>query len=142
MPAFVPVSSKGYVTFSTHNYEIGTSATVTVGDLDLAGDPTCPVTLTSSAGDSETLSLSATGGGIFLGSIVTSSAAVTPGDGILETVPGGTITVTYHDANDGTGHPATVTDQATTFSVDHFTFSTRQRPGDGRRPLLGDGKRL
>ena len=67
VPDFVPVSSKGYVAFSTHAYEIGTSATVTVGDLDLAGDPTCPVTLTSSAGDSETLSLSATGGGVFRG---------------------------------------------------------------------------
>ena len=50
------------------------------------------------------------------------------GDGILQTVPGGTITVTYNDANDGTGHPATVTDQATMFQVDHYTFTTISSP--------------
>ena len=38
-------------------------------------------------------------------------------DGILETVLGGTITVTYHNANDGTGHSAVVTDTATTYEV-------------------------
>ena len=51
-----------------------------------------------------------------------------PGDGILETVPGGTITVTYHDANDGTGNPATVTAPATTYSVGHYTFTTISGP--------------
>ncbi len=116
LPAFVPVSSKGTVAFSASQYVIGTSATITVGDLDLNGNPSCPVTLTSSAGDSETLSLAAQRGGIFTGSIVTSAGTVAPGDGILETVPGGTITVTYHDANDGTGNPATVTATATTFN--------------------------
>ena len=53
---------------------------------------------------------------------------MTPGDGILEVVPGGTITVTYNDANDGTGHPAVVTDQATIFRVDHYTFTTISSP--------------
>ena len=113
-----------------------------VSDLDLAGDPSCPVTVTSSAGDSETLSLSAIGGGVFPGSIVTSGAAVTPGDGILETVAGGTITVTYNDANDGTGNPATVTDQASTFSVDHFTFSTISGPETAGVPFSVTVERL
>ena len=73
VPAFVPVSSKGTVAFSTSSYEIGTSATITVGDLDLAGNSSCPVTLTSSAGDIETVNLPAVGGGVFKGSIVTSA---------------------------------------------------------------------
>ncbi len=124
VPGFVPVTSKGTVAFSAHSYEIGTSATITVGDLDLAGNPSCPVTLTSSAGDSETINLPALGGGVFKGSILISGDSVTAGDGILETVPGGTITVTYDDANDGTGHPAVVTDQATTYKVGYYTFTT------------------
>ena len=142
VPDFVPVTSKGYVQFSTHAYEIGTSATVTVGDLDLAGQPSCPVTLTSSAGDSETLSLAATGGGMFTGSISLSAGAVVSGDGILETVSGGTITVTYQDANDGTGHPATVTDQAIDLQRGPFHIQCNQRPRDSRRSLLRDRQRL
>ena len=124
--------------FSTHNYEIGASATVTVGDLDMAGQSSCPVTLTSSAGDSEAVSLSAVGGGIFTGSIPTAGGAVVPGDNILETVPGGTITVTYHDVGDST----TVTAQATTFSVDHFTFSTISGPETAGVPFSVTVKRL
>ena len=141
VPGFVPVTSKGTVAFAAHSYEIGTSATITVGDLDLAGNPSCPVTLTSSAGDSETMNLPALGGGVFKGSIVISGASATPGDGILETVPGGTITVTYNDANDGTGHPAVVTDQATTYKVGHYTFTTIGSR-DGRRAVFGDRYRL
>jgi hypothetical protein len=124
LPDFVPVSSIGTVVFSASSYEIGTSATITVGDLDLLSDPSCPVTLTSSAGDTETLNLAAQGGGIFTGSILTSAATVVPGDGILETVPGGTITVTYHDIGDG----QTVTATATTYSVGHYTFTTIGSP--------------
>ena len=101
---------------------------MTVGDLDLVGNSSCPVTLTSSSGDSETLNLPAQGGGIFTGSILTSAGSVVAGDGILETVPGGTITVTYQDANTGTGNPATVTAQATTYSVGHYSFTTISSP--------------
>ena len=128
IPDFVPVAPKGTVAFSTHAYEIGTSATITLSDLDLVASPSYSVTLTSSAGDSETVSLPAQGGGIFRGSILTAAGAVVSGDAILQTLPGGTITVTYNDANDGTGHSATVTDQATTFQVDHYAFSTISSP--------------
>jgi hypothetical protein len=65
---------------------------------------------------------------MFYGSIITSGGVVKAGDGILEVVPGGTITVTYDDANDGTGKPAVVTDKATMFKVDHYTFSTIINP--------------
>ena len=120
VPDLVTVGLTGTVGFSASAYELGVPATVTVGDLDLAGDPSCTVTLSSSAGDSEPLSLPALGGGVFQRSIPTSSGAVVPGDGILEAVPGGTITVSYYDVGDTT----TVTNQATMFRVDHFTFTT------------------
>ena len=128
VPAFVPVSVTGSVAFSLSGYEIGSSATITVGDLDISGNPSCSVTLTSSAGDSETLSLAAQGGGMFSGSIPTSAASVVSGDGILETVPGGTITATFNLAVDGKGITGTVTAQATTYTVGHYTFSTISSP--------------
>ncbi len=128
VPAFVPVSVTGSVAFSLSGYEIGTSATITVGDLDISGNPSCSVTLTSSAGDSETLSLAAQGGGMFSGSIPTLAASVVSGDGILETVPGGTITATFNLAVDGKGITGTVTAQATTYTVGHYTFSTISSP--------------
>ena len=111
-----PVSPHGTVAFSSHSNEIGKPVTITVRDSDLSGSPTCPVTIVSSAGDIETVSLAAQGGGIFQGSIVTSAGAATPSDGTLQTVDDGTITVTYNDANDGTGSPAVVTDQATMYN--------------------------
>jgi hypothetical protein len=128
VPDFVPVGPKGTVNFSARAYEIGTSATITLSDLDLAASPCYSVTLTSSTGDSETVSLPAQGGGVFRGSIVTAPGAASTGDGILQTAPGGTITVTYNDANDGTGNPAVVTDQATIFQVDHYAFATISSP--------------
>ena len=32
--------------------------------------------------------------------------------------------MTYNDANDGTGHSAVVTDEATVWALDHYTFTT------------------
>jgi uncharacterized repeat protein (TIGR01451 family) len=123
VPDFILVTSHGTAAFSAPTYEVGTPVTVTIGDLDLAASPSCTVTLTSSTGDSETLSVPALGGGVFQVSIPTSDGTVAAGDGVLETVPGGTITLTYNDSNDGTGNSATVTAQATMFRVDHFAFN-------------------
>ncbi len=81
IPDFVPVAPKGTVSFSTHAYEIGTPATITLSDLDLVASPSYSLTLTSSAGDSETVSLPAQGGGVFRGSIVTAAGGVVSGDG-------------------------------------------------------------
>ncbi|MCE5268513.1 MAG: M36 family metallopeptidase [Planctomycetaceae bacterium] len=120
----LPSLPRGSVQFSARMYEVGASATIMLTDSDLSSNPSCTVTIVSSAGDSETVSLAAQGAGMFQGSIATSAGAVAPGDHTLEVVAGGTITVTYNDANDGTGHPATVTDQATMFRVDHYGFST------------------
>ena len=68
--------------------------------------------------------MAAQGGGVFTGSILISAGSVVPGDGVLETVSGGTITATYYDANDGTGNPATVTAQATTYAPLQITTTS------------------
>ena len=109
-------ASCGMVSFTALQYEIGTAATVVVSDGDLKGDTTCQVTVTSSAGDSETVTLTVDDSGFFRGTIATSDGAVTENDGTLQVVPGtDAITVTYNDADDGSGSAATVTDHAVMF---------------------------
>ncbi len=110
---FVPSTPRGVVALSAHTYQIGATVGINVYDSNTS---TCTVTLISSAGDAETVSLSEQATGIFGTSITTSSAAATQGDGVLQTLPGGTITVYYNDADDGTGHSAVATDQATTYA--------------------------
>jgi hypothetical protein len=48
----------------------------------------------------------------FTGNIVLSSGEPLPGDGMLVVSDGDVVTVTYHDADDGTGHPAISFDTA------------------------------
>jgi uncharacterized protein YdeI (BOF family) len=119
VPDFVPSLPAGSVAFSAESYEIGTSAMITVRDSNAAS---CQVSVVSSAGDSESLVLASQGSGVFQGTIATSGGAVAQNDGRLETLAGGTITVTYNDADDGTGHPRVVSDQASTFN--HFQITT------------------
>ena len=143
VPDFVPVSSKGYVTFSTHNYEIGTSATVTVGDLDLAGRSVLPGNADLQRGrQRDPFAFGRLGGGIFIGSIPTVErrrgrpATAFWRRSPAERSPSPTMTPTT--ARD----PATVTDQATTFSVDHFTFTTISGPETAGVPFSVTVKRL
>ena len=107
---FAPATPRGTVAFSTHVYQTGDSATITVRDSNAAS---CQVTLVATSGDSETLALASLGSGTFQGTIATSSGGSAPNDGALHVVPGDTVTVTYTDADDGTGNTATTTDQAT-----------------------------
>src|SRR5207253_2705449 len=78
-------------------------------DSDLSG--TAAVGVTSDTGDSETVTATEVGNasGVFLGSIQLTSAASSPGDGLLNVVNGGTITVTYNDASPPGTKTATAT---------------------------------
>ncbi|MGO9115920.1 MAG: dockerin type I domain-containing protein [Thermoguttaceae bacterium] len=121
VPDFAPSAPRGVVTFGANSYQIGTPVSVMVRDSNAA---TCQVTLVSSAGDSETLALAAQGSGIFTGTIATSAAAVAQNDGTLEVLPGGQITVYYDDVNDGTGHAAVSSAQATMYDPLQVTTAT------------------
>jgi V8-like Glu-specific endopeptidase len=103
----------GSVSFDRDSYLIGDTVDITVND----GNAVNPiiVSLVSDSGDSETLTLGDIGGGIFSGSMVTSAAGVTPGDGVLQVSDADLLTVTYIDADDGTGNSNTVNDTATIF---------------------------
>jgi hypothetical protein len=69
------------------------------------------------------LTLTETGAntGIFEASMPFVVASVTPGDSMVQVMEGQSITVTYDDADDGTGSPATVMDTATINCADYFT---------------------
>jgi len=112
VPGLVPSTPRGVVAFGADSYQVGSQVSIIVRDSNAAS---CQVTLVSSAGDSETFSLASQGSGIFAGTIGTSAGTVSPNDGTLEVLPGGQITVYYNDVNDGTGHAAIASAQATMY---------------------------
>jgi hypothetical protein len=82
---------------------------VELRDSNLSG--AASVTITSSGGDTETLALANTAG-VYRGGIDTVVGAVVARDGRLQIQGVASVTVTYQDANNGSGAAATVTAQA------------------------------
>lgn len=126
----LPATPQGELTFDQANYQVGDTVTITLKDIDLAGSGSVDLIVNSSAGDQETVTLTEVrNGGIFIGSIVSKSSEVTGftiDDGLLEVPRASTISVSYFDANDGTGNSQIVTDTATFFEFDDvvvFDFS-------------------
>ncbi|MEZ5944657.1 MAG: M36 family metallopeptidase [Planctomycetaceae bacterium] len=108
----IPLQSDGTVTFDQPEYFLGGVANIEVEDADLIGDGTLVVAVTSTNGDTESVTLTEVGNsGRFTGSIAI-QAGVVAADGVINGAVGDTLTVTYNDADDGTGNPATVTDTA------------------------------
>ncbi|QDU07645.1 GEVED domain-containing protein [Gimesia aquarii] len=95
----------GTITFDAATYDAGDLITITVSDGDLLGAATVNVLVTSSGGDSETVVLTATGSGTFVGTIFSSPGTVVTENGTLEVVFGETITAAYEDADTGQGQP-------------------------------------
>jgi hypothetical protein len=108
------VSSAGQVRFDAAVYDCDDLVEVEMTDIDLVALPTYDVAVTSDGGDSETLTLTQTpfASGVFIGSISLTTGAVVTENGTVEVAHGEEITVTYNDADDGTGSPAVVTDVA------------------------------
>jgi hypothetical protein len=102
--------SAGFISLDDTVYSCSATVGITVGDADLAGAATQDVTVETTGGDLETVALAESGpdNGIFQGSIDTSSASPVPGDGVLQTASGETITATYIDQDDGNGNQVTV----------------------------------
>ncbi|QEG21753.1 proprotein convertase P-domain-containing protein [Mariniblastus fucicola] len=98
----------GVVSFDSSVYAVGDTIEIDVADGNAPSN--IQVVVTSSNGDSETLSL--TGSGSYSTSIVSVEGAVTADDGQLQAAIGDTITVSYFDADDGAGDSFTATDTA------------------------------
>ena len=106
---------KGFIGLDRDIYLCSDELEITLVDVDLKGESTQDVNVVASGGDEETVTLSVTeaNGCSFTGSIQTSSDPVDTNDGTLQVSHDETITVTYYDANDGTGNPASPNDTAT-----------------------------
>lgn len=106
-------SSEGIIDLDKTHVNCADTARVLVSDTDLQGTGTLTITVSSSTGDTEPLLLAETspGTGVLINTITT-AAGVPAVDGILQVADGGTITATYNDADDGTGFPAVVADNA------------------------------
>ena len=103
----------GKVVLDSDFYSFSDIINISLYDTHLFGNGAVTVTLSTSGGDSETLTLNEPrSSGAFFGNILTSDQTVSIEDGMIQTSDGETITVTYQDADDGTGNPATVTDTA------------------------------
>ena len=108
------VLAQGRVEFTQDAYSCSDQISVILADGDLAGEVNHSVTINTSGGDAEVLSLTerSTGVGVYDGTIVTESGAANGGDGIVQITHAETITVTYSDADDGTGNGAVSVDTA------------------------------
>ena len=104
----------GTIALDRDTYHCQDEIGILVRDSDLADTGSLFVVVTSSGGDSETVSLTETwpGSTVLAGSVPTGSGSIAPDDGTLQIVHADTITATYDDADDGTGNPATVWDTA------------------------------
>jgi hypothetical protein len=110
-----PLPSKGEVRLDRGSYACSDTIQVKVLDLNLnrnsSAVETIAVTVSSTTEPTpEILTLTETGVATaqFVGSIATSGSSAVPGDGVLQVANGDNLTVTYRDADDGTGLPAIV----------------------------------
>ncbi|MHC4477304.1 MAG: S8 family serine peptidase, partial [Planctomycetota bacterium] len=108
------IGPAGLISLDRDYYLCLDQISISMRDSDLEGTGSHVVTVTTNAGDSETVTLfeSGTIGGIFEGSVATASGDPNIEDGILQVSHDVNVTAIYEDSNDGTGNPATATDVA------------------------------
>ena len=101
------------VCFDRCYYRCSDEANITLVDFDRAGLPEVVIWVESDGGDYETVVLEvASRPWLFIATVSTESAEVVVEDGVLQVSHGQTITAGYEDPNDGSGNPATETDNA------------------------------
>jgi subtilisin-like proprotein convertase family protein len=95
---------QGRLTLDAAGYNVGDSIGVNVAD----GNASTPVTVTATtpAGESETFTLTSSGGINYSTSIPVVGGNPTANDGILTAAPGTVVTFSYVDADDGSGNSA------------------------------------
>lgn len=107
---YVPelINSTGDVSMHKTMYNCDDIVMVHLEDIDLLGAGTHFVVMSTTGGDTDTLTLSESpaSSGKFDGSIATAPGAAVPHDGVLEVSGGQSITATYNDADNGAGSPA------------------------------------
>ncbi|MHC4647582.1 MAG: S8 family serine peptidase [Planctomycetota bacterium] len=104
----------GLVTFDRDLYSCSAAMGLFLSDLDLAGNGTHNIVVTTDAGDLEDVTLfeDPCSPGTFSGTIQAASGDPIVQDGLVQLRHGQIITAVYEDADNGTGVPATVADTA------------------------------
>jgi len=105
--------SRGLLSLDASVYSTSAVVQIELSDQDLGLATTASVTAHSNRGDSETVTLSAGGAGRFVGGIRLTAEPVVISDGRLSVADGSSVTIVYHDVNNGSGLPADVTTSAT-----------------------------
>ena len=93
-------------------YTVGDRITVSITDAHLVDETEIETTVRATTGDTETIVLQQQGGGLFRGSISTSSNLSDPFDGMLSTSIGERIRALFVDLDDGHGVEVEVQDSA------------------------------
>ncbi|MCG3195563.1 MAG: hypothetical protein GHCLOJNM_00029 [bacterium] len=112
IPGFKPLlTSAGEVSFSQEVYACTSVLQIEVRDLDLEGVSSIPVSVSSTLGDLETVTLDGIAGlpGILRGTIQAAAGPLLLGNGTLETADSNQVAVRYSDSDDGTGSPSVPT---------------------------------
>ena len=111
---------EGVVSFHRGSYLVDDTAIIRVAD----GNATDPVVveIVTSSGDQETLTLSNLGSGAFEAPIDTVEGTANSGDGVLNVQLGDTLTVTYQDADTGSGFPGSSSDTATIDNILKYAY--------------------
>ncbi len=98
----LPATPDGKIKFDQTTADEGSHISVTLRDSDLTGNQT--VQITSSSGDTETITLVAQPTiGIFKGQLDTGAGLASAFNGVLQVAAGNTVTATYLDASNGIG---------------------------------------
>jgi len=128
---FISNFYRGAVELDSETYLPGQPLIVTLTDSDLQACGSATARLTTSSADVETVSLyeDPPDSGRFTGTMATAGEWPVNQDQILQFWAGDTVTVTYHDADDGTGQPATATDTATAAGVFYQADFEQGLPG-------------
>ena len=114
----------GTVDFAQDAYFVGDTVELQVRDGNVTGDVT--VTITSSSGDSEELTVAQNGATTFAFSIESTEGTAAQNDGTLQIQEGDELEVTYTDVDDGDGNTVTRTDSIiiNAVSYTHLTLPT------------------
>ncbi|MBI2424300.1 MAG: trypsin-like peptidase domain-containing protein [Candidatus Hydrogenedentes bacterium] len=105
-------SPLGVLTLDREAYSCMDTLNISLKDSDLSG--TAEAVVTSSGGDQETVTLDEVAAGRFSGSLGTSAGALVIENGVLSSAEGGSIMVSYLDADTGQGGPGVAEDTAAT----------------------------
>jgi len=115
---FISPPLQGTVSFSRNSYLVEDTVTLSIADANAVGS--IDVTITTSAGDSETVTLVDQGSGSFVGTIDTEPGAVAADNGALQVSLEDILTVSYFDSDDGFGGTFTSEDTAVISNIIEF----------------------